>query len=332
MIKMLFIDISQYNPETMQLARPVYDRMRRILLASGRKIHPKLIKRIQDMGITTLIVEDAESIGISLDEMLDMPTWMDTIEVVQKAYKAIEKKQPLNILELQKAVAKIIQEVEKRKTIFLVPSSSVTDELKPFAHSVNVALLSVQTAKKLSYKQSQLRDLTLGALLHDIGKIGVKDDKEHPLNGYEILKKTREISLLSAHIAYQHHELLNGKGYPRGLTGNNLLEFPQICAVANTYEKLISSRAALPHEALEIIMTKNEIEYSGKIVNAFINSIPSYIPGTKVLLSNGQKGIVTCIKNYLHRPVVRIFESNVEIDLSENPAILIKAILNESKI
>ncbi|MDP4083244.1 MAG: HD domain-containing protein [Bacillota bacterium] len=324
---MQFIDISQYNHETMQLARPVYDRMRRILLAAGRKIHPKLINRIQEMGISTLIVEDAESIGITLDEMVDMPTWMDTIEVVQNAFKAIEKNQSLNILELQNAVIKVIQEVLNRKTIFLIPSSSVTDELKPYAHAVNVALLSVQTAKKLSYKNSQLRDLALGALLHDIGKVKAKEPLEHPQKGFEILKKHREISLLSSHIAYQHHELLNGKGFPRGLKGNELLEFPQICAISDLYEKLISSGEVLPHEALEIVMTKHEIEYKGKIVEAFVNSVPSYIPGTKVLLSTNQKGIISSIKNYLHRPVVRLFENNVEIDLAENPSIIIKEIL-----
>jgi HD-GYP domain-containing protein (c-di-GMP phosphodiesterase class II) len=324
---MQFIEISQYDHETMQLARPVYDRMRRVLLAAGRTIHPKLIKRIQALGITTLMVEDADSIGITMDEMVDMPTWMDMIEVVQKAYELVEKKKPLNVIELQQAVAKMILEVMKRKTIFLIPSSSVTSELKHYAHSVNVTLLSIQVAKKLHYTNSQLRDLALGSLLHDIGKAVSKEDKEHPQKGFEVIKANREISLLSAHVAYQHHELLNGKGYPRGLSDEEILEFPQICAVANQYEKLISSGEFLPHEALEFIMTKHEVEYKGKIIEAFVNSIPSYIPGTKVLLSNDKKAIVVGIKTNLHRPITRLLDTNNEIDLAEAPSILIKELL-----
>ena len=324
---MQFIELSQYNHETMQLARPVYDRMRRILLAAGRTIHPTILKRLSDMGISTLMVEDAESTGITMDEMLDMPTWMDTIEVVQKAYDLAKKNQPLNIIEIQRAGNKIIQEVSHRKTICLIPSSSVTRDLKVYAHSVNVALLVVQTAKKLNYIQSKLRDLAIGTLLHDIGKVITDDPAEHPTKGFEIIKKNRELSLLSAHIAYQHHELMNGKGYPRGLSGEELLEFPQVCAVANLYENLISSGEYLPHEALEIIMTKNETEYQSKIVTAFVNSIPSYIPGTKVLLSNDQKAIVIGIKSHLHRPVIRNLDNQEEVDLAECPSLIIKEIL-----
>jgi putative nucleotidyltransferase with HDIG domain len=327
-IIMQLIDISKYNHDTMQLARPIYDRMRRVLLTAGRTIHPKLLTRIQDMGITTLMVEDADSTGITMDEMLDMPTWMDTIEVVQKSYQLIEKNQPLNVVELQKITAKIIYEVLKRKTIFLVPSSSVTKELKQYAHSVNVTLLCIQTAKQMKYTNSKLRDLAIGAILHDIGKGQAKEPSEHPLIGFEIIRKHREFSLLSAHIAYQHHEILNGKGFPRGLSGDEILEFPQICAVANIYENLISSGKVLPHEALELIMTKHEIEIKGKVIEAFVNSIPSYIPGTKVLLSNNQKGIVCRIQDYFHRPVVRLFDGNEEINLAENPSILVKEILD----
>ncbi|MBO1514003.1 HD-GYP domain-containing protein [Metabacillus bambusae] len=324
---MQFIDISQYDHEKMQLARPIYDRMRRVLLAAGRTIHPKILDRLIEMGISTLIVEDAESEGITVEEMLDMPTWMDIIAVVQKAYELAEKKQELNLVELQKAVATMIKEVNIRKVIYLIPSSYVTDQLKDYAHSVNVALLSIQMAKKLSYNQLQLRDLALGALLHDIGKVFTKEESEHPKKGFEWIRTKREISLLSAHIAYQHHELLNGKGYPRGLSGDEILEYPQICAVANVYERLISSRETLPHEAMEIIMTKHEVEYKGKIIEAFINSVPSYLPGTKVLLSNDKRAIIVGIKASLHRPVIRYLDNDEEIDLAANPSLIIKEIL-----
>lgn len=81
---MRFIQIEEYDHTTMRLARPIYDRQKRILLAAGRTIHPIYLERIKQMNISTLIVEDAESHGISMDELVDMPTWMDAIDEVKK--------------------------------------------------------------------------------------------------------------------------------------------------------------------------------------------------------------------------------------------------------
>lgn len=325
---MRFIQIEEYDHTTMQLARPIYDRQKRILLAAGRTIHPIYLERIKQMNISTLIVEDAESHGISMDELVDMPTWMDAIDEVKKAHDLAKQNKLLNVFALQVAINKIIFEVIRRKTIYLIPSSSVTEELKPYAHAVNVTLLALQTSKQLGYTNSQQRDLAMGTMLHDIGKMVTDDTTLHPEKGFEIIRKNREISLLSAHVAYQHHERFDGTGYPRKLSGSEILDFPQICAVANLYEHLISSGEALPHVALEIIMAKNGIDFNEKVVKAFIDSIPSYIPGTRIRLSNRQEAIVTRIQNNLHRPIVRVKNTGMEIDLSEELSVLISEILN----
>ncbi|MDQ0233553.1 HD-GYP domain-containing protein [Metabacillus malikii] len=327
---MQFIEITDYDHETMQLARPVYDRMRRVLLASGRTIHPKLIERIKELGISTLMVEDADTQGITMDEMLDMPTWLDAIEVVQKVYENVRMKQPIPLIDLQQTASKMIHEVTQRKTIFLIPSSFVADELKEYAHVVNVALLSIQTGKTLQYAPSKLKELAIGALLHDIGKALTNVTAEHPQKGFEFIKSIREVSLLSAHIAYQHHELLNGQGYPRQIAGKEILEYPQICAVANVYERLLSQEKVLPHEALEMLMTKYETEYSGNVISAFLTSVPSYIPGTKVRLSNGKDAVVTGIKSDLHRPLIKYLDNQQEIHLADHPSIMISGLIESN--
>lgn len=328
---MRFINIEDYNPLTMQLAMPIYDRMRRVLLTAGKTIHPNYLERIKAIGVSTLVVEDAESTGITLEEMLDMPTWMDTIAVVQQAFKDALNKKRLNVVALQRAVATLIKEVLAHKTIILVPTTSLSEDLGRYAHSVNVALLSLQMSKHLGYNQGQLRDLALGALLHDIGKAVTDKEEEHPIKGFDIIKDNREISLLSAHIAYQHHEYLNGQGYPRKLKGQAVLLLPQVVGVANVYDHLLSDKKMPPHEALEYIMTKSDEEFSYKVVQAFVNSVPSYIPGTKVELYTGEQAIVIGIKKHLQRPVIRLLNSGGEMDLAEHPSIVIKRVLNTSQ-
>ncbi|MDZ5471211.1 HD domain-containing protein [Bacillus sp. 31A1R] len=323
---MRFIHVSQYDYDTMQLAQPIYDRMKRILLAAGRTIHPKYLDRIKEMKISTLLVEDAVSKGISLDEMLDMPTWLDTLKVIQDSYELASKNQLLNILILQKTITTIIQEVQKRKIIVLVPTSSVANELKEYAHIINVTLLAIQIGKSMGYNNAQLRDLAMGSLLHDIGKVLTDDPHQHPNAGFDYIRRNREISLVSAHVAFQHHETMNGKGFPRSIVGEQFLETAQICGLANYYERLISEGDTLPHVALEMIMVKSGIEYSENVIQAFVNSIPSYIPGTKIKLSNEQDGVVIGIKTHLHRPVVRLLENEEEVDLASNPSLMIKMI------
>lgn len=325
---MRFIDIEDYNPEAMQLAMPIYDRMRRVLLTAGRTIHPSYLERIKEIGVTTLVVEDAESHGITLDEMLDMPTWMDIIAVVQQAFEDVKKGKRLNIMAIQKAAMTLIQEVSALKTVILIPTTSISEGLERYAHSVNVALLCLQISKRMKYAPSQLRDLVVGALLHDIGKAVTDQVEEHPLKGFLVLKDNREISLLSAHVAYQHHELVNGKGFPRGLKGKQLLEFPQICGIANLYDHLLSNEKLLPHEALELIMTKSDDEYTHHIVQAFVNSVPAYLPGTKVELYTGEQAIVIGIKNHLQRPVIRFLDSGQELNLADNPSVLISKVIH----
>ncbi len=324
---MRFIDITQYDYETMQLAKPVYDKMRRILLTAGRTIHPTVLKRIQDMGISTLVVEDAESEGITLDEMMDMPTWMDIVEVVQQAYEDVQNKKKLNIMAISKAVGKLILESSNHKIVLTIPTSTVSKELVDYAHAVNVTLIALQMGKKLNFTGIQLKDLAIGTLLHDIGKALSSNEEEHPQKGFEFLREIREFSLLSAHVAYQHHEIMTGEGFPRGLSGKDILDFPQVCGVANLYENLISKEKMNPNDALELIMSKSGGEYKAEVIQAFVDSIPSYLPGTKVELHSGENAIVTGIKSNLHRPIIRYMSSDKEVDLAQNPTIIISKVI-----
>lgn len=329
---MRLISIDEYNPKLMQLARPIFDKHRRILLGEGRSIHPTYLKRLMDLDIRYLFVEDATSYGITMEEMVDIPTWMDAIETIKSAYQAVLDKKELPVRELQKQVILLVEEVAKRKAIFLIPTSSLAEELREYAHSVNVTLLSLQLAKKLGYSQIQLKDLAFGCLLHDIGKILVNEAEHHSRAGFEYLRKIREVSLLSAHVAYQHHEAIDGSGEPRGLEAKEIHEFAQVCAITNLYENLLSKEGLPPHEAMEYIMTKSGSVFPPHLVSLFVQEVPSYIPGTKVRLNNDRTAIVTKILGNLQRPFVRYLDTNEEISLAEHHTLLITEVLFDENI
>lgn len=323
---MRVIDISEYDYNTMQLAKPIYDSKKRILLASGRHIHPKYMEKLTILNITHLFVEDNISRGITLEEMIDMPTWMDAIHLVQHTYEQVEKNQKLNVTTLQQLAGKLIVEVQNRPLLVLVPVTAIPSHLYLYAHVVNVSLLAVQIGRKLGLNQIQLRDLVIGCLLHDIGKMKATDEKNHPLEGFEIIRKHRELNVVSAHVAYQHHELLNGNGYPRGIAGRAFHLFAQICAIANTYENMVTREKIPPHEVMERLMTMSGSSFETKVVQVFVQGIPSYPPGTKIELNTDETAIVVRLEAHMQRPVVRTLHNEQIIKLEEHPTILINGL------
>ena len=125
-------------------------------------------------------------------------------------------------------------------------------------HSGRVAKYSREIAKRYGYNKTQQNEIYMMGLLHDVGKIGIPDavinkkgkltDEEyaaikcHPEQGSRILKKIREMPKLSVGARW-HHERFDGKGYPDGLAGSDILEEARIIAVADAYDAMTSNRS-----------------------------------------------------------------------------------------
>ncbi|MBQ7159979.1 MAG: HD-GYP domain-containing protein [Treponema sp.] len=133
-------------------------------------------------------------------------------------------------------------------------------------HSTRVAEYSRKIARHAGKSESECMDIYLSALLHDVGKIGIPNSiinkegkltdeeynviKTHPVIGHQILANITQIPHISDG-AYYHHERYNGKGYPTGLSGNDIPEIGRIIAVADAYDAMTSNRSyrgILPQE------------------------------------------------------------------------------------
>ena len=142
-----------------------------------------------------------------------------------------------------------------------------------FTHSANVGFYCSLLASQLGFTGDELRDITTGGLLHDLGKLEIDERilnkpgkldefefriiKEHPLIGFRRLTKVKETTPTQMLMSYQHHERLDGKGYPVGIGGDELEMVSRICTVADVFEALTSNRPyrrSLSHrQALEIM-------------------------------------------------------------------------------
>lgn len=161
-----------------------------------------------------------------------------------------------------------------------------------YTHSVNVGLKSLLIAKKLlkTTDAELLRELGVGFFLHDIGKSQVDPGilnkpgkltdeefeimKSHPQRGVDLLRSANSLTETARIITVQHHEKIDGSGYPYGLKGKQVHEFGQICALGDIYDALTAERSykqgMSPFEALHLMQNKMKGHFDEKLFNDFI--------------------------------------------------------------
>jgi putative nucleotidyltransferase with HDIG domain len=195
-----------------------------------------------------------------------------------------------------------------------------------YMHSVSVGVLMISFGKHLGYDVSLLKEVGIGAMLHDIGKMMVPETvltkegkltadefammKKHAEFGRELLEKTQSMPPHAFNIAAQHHERMDGTGYPLGLKGEEISCYSKAAAIADVYDAMTSKRCYqdkyLPTEVLKKLYEWSSYHYDRSLVQQFIRCVGIYPVGTLVLLESGLAGIVIKHgeKNLLH-PVVR---------------------------
>lgn len=119
---------------------------------------------------------------------------------------------------------------------------------------------------------------------------------------------------MSAHVALQHHERIDGKGYPRRISGNTIHEYAQITAVADIFDAIVSDRPYRPgftnDEAITILRDEAGGHINPFLVEMLVEHIIPYPPGTVMVLSTGDTAIVMKQNKDTHRPVVRLLLDN----------------------
>lgn len=185
----------------------------------------------------------------------------------------------------------------------------------------------------MTINEKNLEILGLGAILHDVGKMlvpleilrkpGQLTEKEfeqirkHADYGFHLIKNVHTVSLLVANCAYQHHERLDGSGYPRGIKGDEIHYFGKIIAVADVFDAVTSNRvyrnAMLPHQGLEVLYAGVGRKFDNTIIEAFRRAVAIYPNGLSVELNDGRKGVVSAQNEGIGDcPMIRILEENGE--------------------
>lgn len=183
-------------------------------------------------------------------------------------------------------------------------------------HSINVLILSLLLGKACGLTDTDLKDLGCGALLHDIGKQDLPDrlrwfdeqftsaenklHQEHVSRGV-VLGKGMNVSNAALLCIAQHHETMNGTGYPMRISGAQISPLANIVALINKYDCLCNpgnpATAVTPHEALAALYARSKALFDPTILNAFIRMMGVYPPGSVVQLNDERFAIVVSVNS-----------------------------------
>ncbi|MDH7478748.1 MAG: HD-GYP domain-containing protein [Syntrophomonadaceae bacterium] len=349
----------EYAEPGMVNARSIYNSEGRVLLAAGVALNQFYLERLSSLGIRSLYVRDEVTGDLMIPEVVSEKVRVETLKTVRSVFLQLEASHQVNTRAVRQAVDQLLEEVlaNPHTLVHLTDIRSFDDYL--FAHSVNVCLLSLMTGISLAMNTIQLRELGVGALLHDIGKTAVSREiinktdpltpeefdeiKTHTTVGFDILRKHIDISLLSSHVAFQHHERQDGSGYPRGLRADEIHEYARIVAVTDVYDALLADcwhrPAFLPHEAVRELTHGAYTRFDPRAVAALLENVAIYPVGSVVQLNTGEVGIVVDVnKAAQKKPVVRLVVDQAgqrltdgrEIDLDKfHTVYIVKVFSNE---
>lgn len=346
---MRLVPIENVKPNS-YLGKTLYDVEGRVLLNSGMLITEKLIKKIKELNLNSLyIIEDMNNYAfesIVKDELrsksLDLiKSTFNTVNTVDELNKKDEEN--LYFQRIFSLAEELLDEILSNDKIlyFLVDIKKLNSNV--YDHTINVTILSLVIGISLNLPKYDLLNLCVGALLHDIGKEFIDIDiidkdgpltyeefekmKEHCEKGYYYLKDNDFINNDCKMIILQHHERVDGMGYPKGLLGNQINKLARIVSVVDVYDTLTSGRYYLSSmcasDALEYIMGHADTIFDFEIVKTFSRVVVPFPNGTYIRLSNGDLGVVKeTFRNFPLRPNVNIVDSRVKDNIGKTISLI----------
>ena len=360
MIKRYFVRTGALQ-EGMRIDQNIKDRLDRVLIAKGTHLEAYQIEALERMGINGVYVsegeEDPEEKN-ALDSKQVSAKARNNISKLRtedpsrvKLSESIKKRVSEGIQFLYSdtdgpnftststnVTKNLLKAIDDNDAIAVDITALKTSDEYTFKHSVDVATKSIIVAKKMKMKQQDIYNIGIAGLLHDMGKSKIPLEilnkparltdeefevmKQHSVYGYRILQEKDEFDSAIALAVLQHHEKMNGRGYPMGVSEDKISPYAKVLSVVDVYDALVTERpykkGMSQRDAIEIIMSMTE-ELDITAMRSFLASVILYPVDSVVTLSNGEEACV--VENHpesVLRPTVVGIESGTVYDLTND--------------
>lgn len=336
------------------LGKQIFDEAGRVLLSVGVKLKPYYIERIKELGIFSVYIDDDMSKNVVIEESISDKTRQMSKHAVKEMIEGYCREGKADNSSVMNSVNSVIEDILSNKNVLINVAELSSTDNNIYSHSVNVCVLATIIGTHMGYGMSKLNDIAAGAMLHDIGKIKIMNDKKlvsefktkeelnkyielnHPKVGYDLLGDQR---LWNAHVkvaALMHHERSDGSGFPLKLAGDEINQTAKIVAICDVFDNLIAGRNTgepkTVYEVIEYLVGMSNVYFDEEMVRKFTANIAAFPTGSGVVLSSTEKGLVVKQNNSMPmRPVVKVIYDkygNVllepyEIDLLEELTLFI---------
>lgn len=339
--------LPEVNPG-MILGKTIYTVDGKTILNEGTILTDSLKKYLEHWKVQTVQVKESrkgEPLTVKKGELLTQTRfykeYKHVVDLLKQSFEEIRASKEIPLEKMQEiATGSIAPLINEEKAVSELLAGNPWDYYT-FYHSVNVAVLSGMLGKWLGYSGDMLCNLILAGLLHDVGKSEIPirilnkpsqltwDEMEimkmHTIYGYQLLQSASNVTMRVRLGVMQHHERLDGSGYPLKLTGGNIHQFAKIIAVADIYDAMTSDRVYRRKFTPFIVVEELFRDMFGKldptVCTTFLNNIRDYYIGNIVRLNDGREAKVVYIEKRLSsRPMVQTSAGDF-IDLEQNKAI-----------
>lgn len=314
----------------MVTAQSIFNEKGAPFLVRGTPLTDRYIYRLRQLSIPELHVTSLSS-NFQLQpppDIVEERTRVQAVDNVAETFREAEENGRFDMTRLEKCADFLVRDImAKKKNLVQITDIRLHDSYT-FSHSVNVAVLSTMLGDLCGYSKRKLQIITLGGLLHDIGKLAVptpilnksgsltagefKIIRRHPSEGRKILKELNSpITSILAIIAVQHHEHLDGSGYPYHVRGKSIHPYSRITAIADVYDALTSvrpyKRAYKPNVVYRMMMQNSTGHFDMDRLRLFFDNVAIYPVGTVMKTQLGYAIVKKVVFGHTLAPVVIVF-------------------------
>lgn len=317
------------------LAKDIYSTSGVVLISAGTILKTEYKEKLLELKITDVFVEDEISKEIQANDIIEEKISEQCVERLKDTLERFSYASEEEMMELCKVATEVMENVLIQKEVIYTISNVRNHSQSLYEHSLSVAALSILVAVRAGFSQKETKEIAIGALLHDIGFISVKENyrgiilqeaeenvkkeiKRHVVYGYIEVEQQEWISPVSREIILYHHERLDRSGYPFHMSKEKLKQQVRLVSICDAFDCMVYGnleKRKKVYEAQDEILRASGTKFDTELVKTFMHSVATYPTGEIVCLSDGSYGIV--IRQNAEaptRPYIRILERGQEGD------------------
>lgn len=281
-----------------------------ILIAKDTNISKLLIERLNIHGIRSIKIKKEEKpYNYNKDLMISYSKVTNKLEDIFSDVKSFSRIDSNEVYDEMKDFTKEI--LKERDIVTQMKRLSKKDDYT-FNHSLGVSMLAISLGKWAKFSQEEIFELSMVGLFHDLGKLRISNDiinkpgklskeefdemKKHPIYAYDMLVETGDFNESILLGVLQHHEKLDGSGYPYKLKAYEICEYARVIAICDIYHALISKRSYKdkenPLRVADYLKKESFSSLDPKLTHIFLENVSKFYVGSRVLLSSGDIGTI----------------------------------------